>query len=341
MKATLRLKAVLVVLLTSCAAGCVTQSSAAYNGAMTFTLENDVLTGSDNNYTNGLGVTWASADLSSYDKDKFVSKWGQFWSFLPFVEDEGYATYAAWTIAQEMATPDDIDNPNPPLDDQPYAGMLYLDSLLYARKERWTHAWELELGVVGPASQAEHVQTRFHDIIGSDEAKGWDTQLPNEPIINVGYTFAHLAAAGHAGQSAEWRIVPLGTVGVGTHFTGFGLGAYAEVGWHLVDALGGSSLRSGLNAASTVGVGPVHGWSVAFFGGLGGYGVAHFLPLDGTVFKDSRSVDSEPWVGNAACGFSLRHGGFAASLAANFFTKTFKTQKTADSFGILSLSWYF
>ena len=58
-----------------------------------------------------------------------------------------------------------------------------------------------------------------------------------------------------------------------------------------------AALRSGLNAASTVGVGPVNGWSVAFYGGFGGYGVAHYLPLDGTVFHDSRSVDSEPFIG--------------------------------------------
>ena len=75
-------------------------------------------------------------------------------------------TYAAWTLAQEMHTPDDITNPNPPEDDQPYAGVLYVDSLLYARKERWTHVWQLKLGVVGPASQAEDVQRDFHDLVG-------------------------------------------------------------------------------------------------------------------------------------------------------------------------------
>ena len=60
-----------------------------------------------------------------------------------------------------MNTPDDITNPNPPEDDQPYAGVLYVDSLLYAKKERWTHVWELKLGVVGPASQAEERTERL------------------------------------------------------------------------------------------------------------------------------------------------------------------------------------
>lgn len=331
----------LVALLSLPAVGCVTQSAALYDGAVTLTVENDIFTGSDNNYTNGLGVTWASADLDTYEDDRFVSKWGKFWDFLPFVGDDGYTTYASWSVAQEMHTPDDIENPDPPLDDQPYAGVLYVDSLLYAKKERWEHAWELKLGVVGPASQADDVQKAFHKLVGGDEPQGWHTQLPDEPVINLGYTVAHLAAAGPAGKSAEWRIVPIGTVGLGTYFTGAGLGVYGEVGWNLVDAFGSTALRTGLNAASTVGVGPVDGWSVAFFGGLGGYGVAHYLPLDGTVFKDSRSVESEPFIGTGSLGFSVRHGRFTLGLTATFFTDTFNIERQSAEFGTVSLSWYF
>ena len=143
-----------------------------------------------------------------------------------------------------MHTPDDITDPNPPEDDQPYAGVLYVDSLLYARKERWTHAWELKLGVVGPASQAENVQKDFHELVGGDEPMGWDTQLPNEPVINVGYTVAHLAAPG-GGRIGGVETRSRGHVAWATYFTGAGLGVYGEVGWNLVDALGGTALRRG------------------------------------------------------------------------------------------------
>ena len=337
----IRMKVALAALLSLCAVGCVTQSAAAYDGALTLTIENDTFTGSDNNYTNGVGISWVSADLDTYGDESFLNKWGRFWAFLPFVSDDGYTTYASWSVVQEMHTPDDITDPNPPEDDQPYAGVLYVDNLLYARKERWGHAWELKLGVVGPSSQAEDTQKWVHDLIGDDEPQGWHTQLPNEPVINLGYTVAHLAAAGNAGGLAEWRIVPVGTVGLGTYFTGAGLGIYGEVGWNLVDAFGGAALRTGLNAASTVGVGPVDGWSVAFFGGLGGFGVAHYLPLDGTVFRDSRSVDTEPFVGMASYGFSVRHGRFTLGFAYNFFTETFENERENAEFGAVSLSWYY
>ena len=233
-------------------------------GALTITLENDVFTGSDNNYTNGLGVSWVSADLKNYDEDRFVSKWGRFWSFLPFVGDEGYTTYASWTLAQEMHTPDDITIPDPPLDDEPYAGVLYVDSMLYAKKDRWAHVWQLKLGVVGPASQAENAQKDFHDLVGGDEPMGWDTQLPDEPVINVGYTVAHMTAAGRVGRNSAngawspWEQPPSALISPAPE-----LGVYGEVGWNLVDAFGITALRTGLNTASTVGVGRVQGWSVS------------------------------------------------------------------------------
>ncbi len=335
------LKVALVALVSCCAVGCVTQSTGAYDGAMTITVENDTFTGTDNNYTNGIGATWNSNEISTYGDERFVRKWADFWSFLPFAADDGYQTYASWSVAQEMHTPDDIEDPNPPEDDQPYAGVLYLDNVLYARRDRTTHAWSLKVGVVGPASQAEDVQKWFHDVIGADEPMGWDTQLPDEPLVNVAYSVAHLWAKGEVGRSASWRLVPVGTVALGNYFTGIAAGMYGEVGWNLVDALGLPALRSGLNAASTVGVGPVNGWSVAFFGGFGGYGVAHYLPLDGTVFRDSRSVDSEPFIGTGTIGIAVRHRGFVLSLAQTYFTDMFETERKNAEFGTLSVSWFF
>jgi hypothetical protein len=315
--------------------------SAAADEAFTLTVENDIVTGSDSNYTNGIGLTWVSRDLKTYDEEDLNRKWGRFWSFLPYVSDEGATKYASWSLVQEMHTPDDIRNPNPPTDDQPYAGILYVDSVLYARKERWAHAWQLKLGVVGPSSHAEGVQKNVHKAVDADAPKGWHTQLGDEPIVNVGFTAAHLLAEGNVGKSASWRIIPVASAGLGNYFTGVGLGLYGEVGWNLVEVLGGSALRSGFNAASTVGAGPVHGWSVSFSGGLGGYGVAHYLPLDGTVFRSSRSVDSKPFVGMATFGITVRNRGLVLGLAATYFSDTFKTQRNRPEFGTLSLSWYY
>jgi hypothetical protein len=336
---TMRWIAMIAALLALLTTDCAAQSEAPYRGAWTITLENDVLTGSDNNYTNGLGVSWVSNSISTYGEDSFVRRWGEFWSFLPGVGRDAGHTYVAWSLAQEMHTPDDITIPNPPLDDQPYAGVLYLDSVVYAKRDRWAHAWQLRLGVVGPASQADSVQRWLHEIIDSDEPMGWDTQMPNEPVINIGYTGTYMLAQGNVGTAA-WRVIPVLQAGLGNYFTGVGAGLYGEIGWNLVDALGGTALRQGFNVASTVGVGPVDRWSVSISGGVAGYGVVHYLPLDGTVFRSSRSVDTEPFIGMATLGFTVRKGGFVFFIGRTYFSKTFETERERANFGTVSLSWY-
>ena len=328
-------------LLLCATAGWAAESTDTYKGALTFTLENDAFTGSDNNYTNGVGFTWVSNEISTFDEQSFVRRWSKFWSFLPFVGNSGSRTFASWSIAQEMHTPDDIENPDPPLDDQPYAGVLYLDSAIYTRQERWAHAWQLRVGVVGPASHADDVQRWYHEVTGNHKPMGWSTQMPNELVVNVGYTGSYLLAAGELGGSASWRVIPVANVGLGNYFTGAGLGLYGEIGWNLVDAFGGTALRQGFNGASTVGVGPVKGWSVSLSGGVAGYGVVHYLPLDGTVFKDSRSADSEPFIGMGTLGLSVRHDNFVFFLGRTYFTKTFETERRRPEFGTMSLSWYF
>ena len=319
---------------------CAAQASAPPRGAWTQTWENDVASGSDNNYTNGVGVSWVSPAIDTYEPQDRRRRWGEFWSFLPFVGSDGYRTYVAWSVAQEMHTPNEIKDPNPPLDDQPYAGVLYVDNIVYARRPGATHAWQLRLGVVGPMSQADEVQKRIHRAVGADEPLGWHTQLPNEPVINVGYTGAFLLTEGKLGQSAAWRIVPVVNAGLGNYFTGAGVGVYGEVGWNLAEALGGTALRQGFNVASTVGVTPSDRWSVSLSGGVSGYGVAQYLPLDGTVFRDSRSVGSKPFIGMATLGITVRRRDFVFFVGRTEYTKTFDTERERVSFGTLSVSWH-
>lgn len=85
-----------------------------HEGALTLTIENDSFTGSDNNYTNRIGLWWSTDEVGTYGEGSLVRRWTDFWSFLPFVLDESCLTYASWAVGQEMHTPDDITAPDPP-----------------------------------------------------------------------------------------------------------------------------------------------------------------------------------------------------------------------------------
>ncbi len=313
-----------------------------YSGVFTLTFENDILSGSDNNYSNGLGFSWSTNEVERYPEGSFYRDWAGFWSFLPFIGDEGYQTFISWTVAQEMHTPNDVTDPTPPPGQQPYAGVLYLDSTFHARRERWGHIWNLRTGIVGPSSHAEQIQKELHEIAGSDEPQGWDTQLPDELVLNVSYTTGHLWLQGDWTDSFSWRVLPLGTLAAGPYFTGANLTVYGELGWNLGDALGLSRLRQGLNARSVLGSSLQDGLSLSLYGGAGGWAVAHYLPLDGTVFEDSISVDSNPLIGSVFGGLSLRYKRFVMSVGRTYFSESFDGQVENDAgFGVVSLSWYF
>jgi len=107
---------------------------------VTFTIENDTVTGTDNNYTNGLGIAWRGVDVDRADPDSWYRRWLGVWEFLPFIGDPDCSTHAAFAVSQQLFTPDDISLVDPPRDDQPYAGLLLFDTSLVARSARVTHS---------------------------------------------------------------------------------------------------------------------------------------------------------------------------------------------------------
>ena len=136
-------------------------------------LESDLFTGSDNNATNGFGITWQADEYRDCEPESPNRRWVDFWSFLPLIGNENCQVVAAWALGQEISTPDDITADPPLTDDQPRAGVLFLDSTLYASSKRVTHAWNLRLGLVGPGAGAQQTQAAVHNALGVGEPRGW------------------------------------------------------------------------------------------------------------------------------------------------------------------------
>jgi len=99
-----------------------------------------------------------------------------------------------FSIAQEINTPSDTVNPPsvlPPYTDLPYSGALYLGAGFGRVFERGGRrdvffALEAKLGVIGPSAGGETVQNKFHQLIGTAQAVGWGTQLPDEILMKRG-----------------------------------------------------------------------------------------------------------------------------------------------------------
>ena len=89
------------------------------------------------------------------------------------------------SISQLIYTPANTSNLNF-IGDMPYAGTLFLSQRLESadtlNQLRLTS--RLDAGLIGPAALAKGAQDVFHNIIHNDIAVGWDTQLPNDILLN-------------------------------------------------------------------------------------------------------------------------------------------------------------
>ncbi len=269
----------------------------------TFQGENDALAvgrGSDEHYTNGVRYFGLRRPgLAPGWAERFAAWWCG-WACA----ETAVRPAVGFAVGQNFYTPDDISVPELIPEDRPYAAWLYGSVLLEIsdRDLRRQHSFELQLGLVGPAAGGEWLQTEVHELIDSEPPLGWDHQLPNEPGINLIYRLQRR----YGGRYLDF--VP--------HFGG-------ALGTVLVMANAGGTVRAGWNISglpqpeipATVGPQMADGkgrprWELYVFAGVDGRAVAHNIFLDGTVFRDSHSVDKENFVYDLRAGLSIRYRSF-------------------------------
>lgn len=244
------------------------------------------------------------------------------------------ATSLRWFLggAQEIYAPADRYSVDPPTYDHPYSAFLYLTTGVVLADHNTQDLLMLNLGVVGPAALGEQVQNNVHRTFGVKPLNGWDSQLDNEPGLNalVSRTWRfRLSGNGGTGWGAD--ILPrvggeAGTVRV----RGFA-GVQVRFGQNLPADFGEARMRDGLTGATPVKYlrrkdswWKPDAWYV--FGDVQAELRAWTMPLDGNIWHDSRSVDSEVLVGRFSCGIAAHWGVARVALTQMVHTREFKTQ---------------
>jgi hypothetical protein len=311
-------------------------------GMLTVIWENDIFLRQDNEYTNGLAFSWTTADVRTFGERNFFRRMLGTVRFLPTFNDSERTQYATIHFGQEMYTPSDITDPDPPLGEQPYAGVLFLDTGVHSTGPRSQHSWILRLGVVGPSSGAEQVQRFIHELMGYEIPQGWDTQLSNEFLLNVDYVYRHrlVRAIGRSGFGYDAALS--GSAGAGNYFIGASAGAEFRFGLYLPETYGNPRVRRDRDAL--VGWRPEPGkWRVFLRAGTEVFGVARFLPTDGNTFVDSRSTERDDWLVLLDGAIVVSRSQFCAAYsytAALGGTNTNFWSRDQD-YGAITLSWVF
>jgi hypothetical protein len=320
---------------------------------LTFYLDNDLFANTDQNYTNGIRLSWISGsrDPNEFGRvQRFLKRLnGDSESRALFRKLSGFSGHETleynygFSLTQLMFTPEDLQAPVAPPGQRPYAGWLGVDLSLQTKDDRALNALSLAIGTTGPHSYAQEAQDFVHDIRGLEEFQGWDSQIPNEATLNLYSTQRRRLTLNDPGWGAfgidgftEWRLA------VGTFLTGANVGTLIRFGWNL--PLDFADARLSVTAYShqpfTSSRTQRSSWSLYGVVGALGSVVAHDITLDGPVFRNfDTGTSSETLVGELYAGFGIRYRRWNFSYVHTYRSREFKGQDDAPSFGSLTLSY--
>jgi lipid A 3-O-deacylase len=301
-------------------------------GSVTLLFDNDSFADTDHHYTCGMEL------LLALEQGRLPTGLVRLGRALPFTEDGG-AVEGFVGVGQDLFTPHEIAWEEPPSDERPYAGWLYLQGGLAVRGERRWDQWDLGLGVVGPWALGEELQVWSHAWSGSRYPAGWSHQLANEPGLILGYRRGWRLASG--ATAAGWGLDLLPTLGVqlGNVFTNAAGGFTVRAGrWLELDR---GPPRIAPRVSGSPRGGPHRGLGVQALLGLEGRLVGRNLFLDGNSFGEGPSVAKRWAVGTAEAGLVLSLGPAWLSYSHVLLSPEYSAQDEPDDYGsaALGVSW--
>ncbi len=302
--------------------------------------ENDLFTGTDRNYTNGVKLSLISPDLCSFVESGKLPEWSlPYIAKLPFINnpDPELKRKVEFSLGQNIYTPADIVRHDLIRDDRPYAGWTYFATAFHSRSQARMDTIELQLGMLGPSSFADETQKAVHDLRDLQRPNGWDHQLKNEPGLMAIYERKwQVAPFFSRGAFAMDAITHLGCA-VGNIATYANTGFETRLGWNLPDDFGANLIRPAGNTRFSA----KQQRGGYLFAALNSRAVLQDIFLDGNTFAHSHSVSKKPFVADLAGGAALYFKQFKLTWTQILRTSEFDGQPDNHSFGSLTLSFFF
>lgn len=307
------------------------------DGLLTFVIENDVFgeKEADRDYTNGFKLTWMSVPQTTPAWAKSLARLGD---GLAVDDSKVQDVRVEFEFGQSMFTPQDLSRAAPDPRDRPYAGFLYgAVGLVGKRDDSSLEQLQLVLGVVGPSSRAKEVQRGFHELIGVQDPKGWDTQIANRLAGELRAQRTEITRNLFTNGAYRAEITPHYGLSLGNLTTSANVGFGFRAGKSLPQDFGPPRIYPSLPGSGYFV--PVAGFGWYLFGGIDVRYVAHNMVLDEPSQLGAR-VTRQPWVIDGQYGIAAYWHGFRAAFTMVTRTREFKQQSSkTSSFGALSLTW--
>lgn len=317
--------------LSLAASGALAQPSSE-GGTFSFTIENDVIADSDQDYTNGVRIDY----IGPRGELQAVGRWTRDLLEPQIGEADWYMVYA---LGQNMFTPSDITDPNPPRNERPYAGFLYGSVGVVADTGSRLHTFALDLGVIGPLSGAEQTQKFVHDIGGFSKPVGWDQQLENEPAFRLIYEQKRRALFDITTPlpffDLQTDVLPHVNFALGNVDTSAALGFTVRLGDELWDDYGPPRVRPAVGGPGFFSDGDLFSWYL--FAGAEGRAVARNIFLEGNTFDQRDGVTINRFVADMQLGAAVRLGPVEMSYTHVMRTEEYAAQDGFAEFGSFNI----
>lgn len=296
--------------------------------------ENDLVqNGNDRNYTTGTLISAVTHRNSLSDFEAAVVEATGF-------DDDFEDLRMELSISHAMFTPTDLTSNDP--NDRPFAGMALFSVGFVGWNQDGNKpagasgdridAVTFSLGLVGPASRADDIQSWLHDQQNGVDPLGWAEQVPNRMVGGVSYQQTRRLAGtsdspielfGHAGFS------------LGTIQTNASIGASVRVGWNKPHHFGLARVQPSLPGSGYFESDHFMGW-YAFIGGEQRY-VAYDVTLDEDPSTGPNNIARRDLVGDLQVGIMGYVGPFRLGYTHVWRSEQFRSQQEGDGFGALAL----
>ncbi len=291
--------------------------------------DNDLFNNTDRYYTNGVRLTYNSPALAFW-------RINSIFLFLPKQSIE----YNSISLQHEMFTPYTTKKPPTLINDRPYASALFIT---FTRRTNnpvkgISLKSSLDIGVIGEIALGSLLQKGVHASVPSNDLPiGWETQIPNDILLNYNLQFRNRIAS-----TGVFDAAVSGAVSLGSRLTALNSGIFfcidSKKSARTIEVSDDSnikksdvhsSLSNKPNKLRTGGYGLTYSAEASFTANLVGYNST----LNGGLFNSGdtfiiKQHKMERLTLLGSLSFTMRYKQVALSLSQFFLTPEFKSGKS-------------
>ncbi|MBS9807350.1 lipid A deacylase LpxR family protein [Vibrio alginolyticus] len=303
---------------------------ASTKSTVSFTIDNDGIFGVDQDYTNGVFLSYATDQLIQESQWKWLSLANSEHANIDKIE---------LVLGHKMWTPSDIEADYPLINDRPYAGYLHTEINYLSLTSDKAVRYNFTIGTTGESSLSEKAQEIVHGITGSTDPQGWDYQIEDKVAFSLGYRVFNKLMRSEE-QKTQWEITNINDINAGNFRSDVSQGVMFRWGTNLANSIGAANISVESPFSASMIAQNTSSWFL--FTGFEGRYRFNDMTIEGDrpgIPEPSAPYDVtlQNWQASAVAGVSWYNQNYGASITFTIKTPDYEEAQT-DVYGTGSFS---